>query len=420
MQQNQKEKPLMRDFIGLNTHTVQFKTDLYQPVTRLLRDYHNFNWDVGDDTSRPTQFPMTQGTMKVNWEELYGSWRKAGYKINATVQFGRVEQKDWKDPANDAYKYGLAFGKFFGPSSPLDLLESMEIGNEPGHYDDAFYRAIFENMARGLREADPKLKIATCATFAHKSGKYHKNIETVKGLEHLYDIINVHSYAQAEGYPTWRRSFPEDPKLKYLTDIQELINWREANAPGKQVWLTEFGWDSTTKPQATEGTFKDWVGVTDTQQAQYIVRSFLVFSAMDMDRAYLYWFNDSDKPSVHSSSGLTRNYQPKPSFHAVAHLLSTLGDYRFSRVVTQKTGDLYVYEFQHATDPTQRIWAVWSPTGADRQTEVNLSLGVTPRKAERMPLAPGTPESVSWKKGETGEIKLTVGESPIFLWLKNN
>ena len=53
-----KTKPLFRDFMGLNVHTVQFKTELYKPVTRLLRDYHGFKWDVGDETDFPTRFPF--------------------------------------------------------------------------------------------------------------------------------------------------------------------------------------------------------------------------------------------------------------------------------------------------------------------------------------------------------------------------
>ena len=32
--------PLMRDFIGLNGHTVQFKPDLYRPLSGVVRDYH--------------------------------------------------------------------------------------------------------------------------------------------------------------------------------------------------------------------------------------------------------------------------------------------------------------------------------------------------------------------------------------------
>lgn len=411
-----KKKPLFRDFMGMNTHTVQHKPDLYRPTTELLRDYHNLDWDIGKDTAAPTKFPMSQNG--VNWRELYGSWRDAGYKINVCVQFGAIEPQDWKDLPRDAQAYGQAFARFFGPAGN-NLAESAEIGNEPGNYPDPAYRTLFENMAKGMRAGDPKLKIATCATFDKASGKYHKSLSTVRGLESLYDVINLHSYAQAEPYPTWRRSFPEDPKIDFLKDIRDVIVWRNANAPGKEVWLTEFGWDSTTKPQEKEGTFKDWVGVTDTQQAQYIVRGFLTLSAMDLNRAYLFWFNDSDKPSVHASSGITRDYQPKPSFHAMAHLYKTLGDYRFVRAVQQKPGALYVYEFQKGADPKQRIWAVWSPTGTSRKATVTLTgLPGKIKKAEQMPLAPGKAEAAVWKAGQKkGAILLEVDESPTYLWI---
>lgn len=410
-------KPLLRNFIGLNVHTVQFKPELYKPVTRVVRDYHNLDWDIGTDTSYRAQFPMSKN--KVDWQQLYGGWKRLGYEIDVCVQFGQIKPETWKNIPADAFAYGQDFARYFGPSGPHKLVTSVEIGNEPGDYPDETYRAVFENMAKGFRSGDPKLKIATCATFTSKSGKYHKSLSTVKGLEPLYDVINLHSYAQAEGYPTWRRSYPEDPKIPYLKDIRDVIAWRNANARGKEVWLTEFGWDATTQPQAREGTFKDWVGVTDTQQAQYIVRSFLVFSAMDIDRAYLYFFNDSDKASVHAAAGLTRNFQPKPSFHAVAHLLKTLGDYRWTRAVQQITGDRYVYEYRHATDPSRRVWAVWAPTGSGRKLPITLS-GIPGRieKAERMPLKPGAAETVPFEKVSGSGTRLEASESPVYLWLR--
>ncbi|HVK05284.1 MAG TPA: hypothetical protein VM490_17530 [Armatimonadaceae bacterium] len=416
-----RPKPLLREFVGLNTHTTQFRPELYKPVTRLLRDYHNLKWDVGNDTSAATRFPMSENG--VNWQELYGGWRKAGYGINVCVQFSGIKPTDWKDVPKDAYRYGESFARFFGPSGK-DLAEAAEIGNEPGDYPDPVYRTLFENMAKGMRAGDPKLKIATCATFAKESGKYHKSLSTVKGLEHLYDVINLHSYAQAEGYPTWRRSFPEDPKLEFLKDVEEVIAWRDANAPGKEVWLTEFGWDSTTKPNLTTGDFVKWEGVTDAQQAQYIVRAFLGFTAMDLDRAYLYWFNDGDKPTVHASSGLTRDYQPKPSFHAVAHLLGSLGEYRFARAVDRQPGKVYAFEFRKGSDPADRVWAVWSPTGSGRKETVTLTgLPGKVTKAERMPLAAGPAEKVALVDGKdgggaNGEARLEITESPTYLWMR--
>jgi hypothetical protein len=411
-------KPLLRDFIGLNTHTIQFRTELYRPVTRRLRDYHPFHWDVGDDTDFATTFPFARN--RVNWEEVYGGWVKAGYDVHVTVMFDELPPPKWKDLPRDARAYGAAFAKAFGPSGERKLVQSVEIGNEPGKYDDASYRTLFENVAGAMRKADPKLLISTCAVYDRASGDYHKAADTVKGLEALYDIVNVHSYAMAEGWPTWRRSFPEDERIAFLEDIRGVIDWRDRNAPGKQVWLTEFGWDASSKRPAPDGPSKDWVDVSDEQQAQFIVRGFLTFAELDLDRAYLYWFNDSDEPSLHAASGITRNYEPKPSFHAMAHLFLTLGDYRFSRVVAKRAGDLFAFEFRHGAEPGKRIVAVWSPTGEERTASARLDVDAAEvERAERMPLRAGRAEAVPWTPSGDG-IELQVGESPVYLWLRED
>ena len=85
------EKPLMKDFIGINGHTVGFNPELYAPVCRLVRDYHPYLWDVHDKPGAATALPMAQhidwedksGKFRswhkpVNWKELYSAWIKAG------------------------------------------------------------------------------------------------------------------------------------------------------------------------------------------------------------------------------------------------------------------------------------------------------------------------------------------------------
>lgn len=411
------KKNLFRDFMGLNVHSVGFKPELYKSVCRLVRDYHPMAWDLGDDTGNAAEFPHTRNNI-VNWLDEYGSWKKAGYDIDASLQFEQTAPGKWKDMAKDAFAYGRSFAQYFGPSGMHPLVDSVEIGNEPGNYHDTEFRMVFENMARGLREGDPHLPIATCNIVPGKGDKYTKSLSSIAGLESLYDIINIHTYAFAEQYPTWRRSYPEDPNIKYLTPITDTIAWRNANAPGKQIWVTEFGWDSTTKPNLPTGDFSKWVGSTDTQQAQYLVRSFLVFSALDVDRAYIYYFNDEDAPTLHASSGLTRNFTPKPSYYAVSHLYDTLGNYRFARTVAQEAGSLYVYEYQSAADNKDRIWAVWSPTGTNREVETALPAfrGKIVR-AEQMPLQAGEAKSVAVHM-QGGKATLTVGESPIYLWIR--
>jgi hypothetical protein len=411
-----ESRPLMREFVGINGHTVQFKPALYQPVCRLVRDYHPVEWDLGKKTAELPPFPFAKN--RVDWSKVYGSWRSNGWDINVSLMFESIARTNWTDIEADARAYGQAFAREFGPSGARRLVDAVEIGNEPGKWSDADYTKLFRAMAEGIRAGDPKLKIATCNLTTGKSGSYEKSVVCLTNSTALYDVLNVHSYAQLENWPTWRRSFPEDPRLKnYLQDVDALCRWRDTNAPGKPVWLTEFGYDSSTKPAPTTGDFAKWVGVNDTQQAQWLVRSLLVFSAMPVERAYIYFFDDNDKPGLHASAGVTRHFQPKPSYHALAHLQRVLGEYRFNRVVKNEAGKVRVQEYRDGKNPKRLIWAVWSPTGEGRSEVVTLE--VTPGKlvdVQKMPLGldaiapPALP-----RQAAPGQIEVTVDESPLYL-----
>jgi hypothetical protein len=411
------QRPVMSELIGVNGHTVQFKPELYAKACRQVRDYHSFEWDMGRETDFVPRFPEARN--HVNWDAVYGSWQKAGFETDVCVMFNNTPPDSWKDLSKDARAYGLAFAKAFGPSSTRQLVTSCEVGNEPGDYSDEQYRTLFQAMANGLREGDPKLKIATCNLTTGKSGKYSKSVACVKGLESLYDVLNIHTYAVVEGWPSWRRSYPEDPKIEFLKSVEALIAWRNANATGKELWVTEFGWDASTKPNRQTGEFAKWNGnVSDVKQAQYLVRAFLTFAMMDVTRAYLYFFNDSDEPSFHASSGITRNFQPKPSFYAVAHLYRSLGDYRFSQTVVKKEGDAYALLFAHASESKKKILVAWSPTGSGHTGEIDLPIGkARVVRAEQMPMADGDPRRIQ-PSTKSGSIHVVLEESPTYYWLE--
>lgn len=391
--------------MGINGHTVQFKPDLYAPICDLVRDYHPVEWDLGQDSDYEPPFPFARN--RVNWEAVYGSWQRKGWRIDVSLMFETLPREKWKNLAADSRAYAERFARAFGPSSKLALVESVEIGNEPGKFNDADYRIVFENMARGFRAGDSKLRIVTGALTTGKSHDYAKSVTCIEGLTNLFDVLNLHSYAETEGWPTWRRSFPEDPRLKnFVADIANLCAWRDQHAPGKPVWLTEFGYDSTTKKPNPNNEFKQWVGVTDEQQAQWLVRSFLLFATLPIERAYIFFFNDSDEAQVHGSSGLTRNFQPKPSFHAVAHMRKTLGDYRFARM--KNIGSARMAEFEHETKGN-RIWVVWLPTGEGRAERIQLPSAKI-LSAERMPLSANANTALTV---EDGIIEAT--ESPLYI-----
>ncbi len=404
------EAPLFRDFVGLNGHTVAFKPRLYQPVCRVVRDYHPANWDLEGDTSRLPEWPFARN--RVSWETVYGSWNKEGLKISACLQIDDMG-KHWKDPVADARAYGKSFAQHFGPGGKWPYVEWVEIGNEPGLYDDASYRRLFEAMARGIREGNPRMKIVTCNVEDGPSDRYWKGADLFRDAGQWYDVLQIHRYAIAEQWPVWRRTYPENAAVPYLSSVQKLLDWRNRHAPGKPVWVSEFGWDCSTKKPDPKGEWAKWVGSTDAEQARWLVRSFFLFAGMGVDKAFVYFFNDEDKPSLHACSGLTRNYQPKPAYHAVAWMLRHLENHRFHRIIQASPDTGYVYEFTPEKDAGAVVWAAWHPT-----RKVTLELPMTGiSKAERMPLS-SAPAGEIRIPLTSGQASLPLQEEPLLLWLK--
>ncbi len=428
-------------------HYIVTQTDgeMYSPVAGLLRDYHNLNWDISKSNTGvfptpppyPYQFPFALNG--VNWEHhAYKPWTEAGFRNNAAIQFGTgdistpearatnssIQYYDWNDLAADAYNYGYVFADYFKTGGEHPYVDSIQIGNEPTNYTAGEYREVLKHMARGIKAADPNMKVVTAAMSVNSQSIYSKPVELLisqnDNLLDDIDAIAIHTYPHADPnpWPEWERTYPEDtrPNFNYLKHVQDLIDWRNATpgAQNKEIWVTEFGYDSSTR------TNPPWVGVTDAQQAQWLTRSYLAFAAMGVDRAYMFWFHDSDSPSVHGSSGLTRGqgetFEYKPSFFALRHLYETLGDYRFGSVILKLDGDLFIYEYESETDPNDIIWAIWSPTGNGREVEMILDGIVgTPLFADRMPLDDGLAQLVDFDLLGSGRIRLMVGESPTYL-----
>jgi hypothetical protein len=450
-------KPLFRDYMGINGH-LTFKPELYRQVCRLVRNYHNIEWDVakvGDSITIP------ETVNHINWKrDVYGPWKQNGFETDICLQFGSFGTgipnlsdlgNIWKGKEQWAYDYGKRVATYFGPSGVEKLATSFEIDNEPGgRFDPVLHRVLFKQMTSGIRAGDAKALILTPYVKAGASDDWAQGLSTIYGdkdILPLYDVINIHTYATLPKSFTsenlWNRSYPEDPGLDYLKVVDQAIAWRNQNARGKKVWITEFGYDACT-PAAMEHRQGwmlklNWQGATDLQQAQYLVRSYLAFAAKDVDRAYLFYYNDNDEASFHGASGLTRNFQPKMSFWAVKQLYETLGDYRLNRIVKNDAGNLFVYEFEQGegenglgqggnergADSSKKIWVAWSPTGAKTQEkegyqprEVKVTLTGLPGKPTRvtgMATADGQAPEPKWEQTGDTAITLTIGESPIYI-----
>ena len=120
-------KPLLKDFMAINGHFT-FKPELYRQVGRLVRNYHNVNWDV-KQPGDPITVPICVN--KVNWKnDVYGRWQKAGYETDICIQFSGFQtdakdyQRFWTGQEAWCYDYGKAMAGYFGPSGREKLCTS--------------------------------------------------------------------------------------------------------------------------------------------------------------------------------------------------------------------------------------------------------------------------------------------------------
>ena len=399
----------LKDFLGLCVHTVQFHPERYEGVTGVVRDYHPVSWDLADDTSQLPPLPLAKN--RVDWSRVYGGWRRAGLRAHASLMLSNLPAAKWKNLEADARAYGRAFAQLAGPGGK-NWLEAVEIDNEPANYSDADYARVFDAMTKGIREGDPRLQIATCNVTAGKGGKYDKPVELFRPFLDRVDVFTIHTYAQTDGWPTWHRTFPEDPATPYLRDVRALVAWRDAHAKGKPVWVTEFGWDATTSLAGRKGDFAQWEGnVSDAAQAAYLLRSIPLFLAEGVERAHIYFFDDKDEPQLHGASGILRNGQPKPAWHALRQIQALLGDARMERL--DHDGPLYTARWRK---PDGACWLMLWTAEADKDSTAPCIIRQRPlSNAIPMTLSETEPTPVRITSAGDGGWSVPAGPRPIFL-----
>ncbi len=419
-----QSKPLIKDFMGINGHSYLFKPELYAKTSQLARAYHPYYWDVKDDLCNTLSLPFTIEKVKddevLNWSSIYCDWQNYGYDIDLSIMLDALNNHNLDDDESCIYTYADEIMLHLG-----EIVNSIEIGNEVPNLTNDEYLKVFDVMACAIKNRNPHMPVVTAAVST-KPDQYEKSIDLFQTREEMYDVINAHTYSFKEGYPTWERSYPEDNKTEYLNKVDDLISWRNRYAPNKHIWITEFGYDAPSKEairdNKREKNMERWIPSTELEQAQWLVRSFLIFSAKDVQRAYLYFFNDQDRLSLHESSGITRNYKPKPAFYAVSQLYNSLGDYQFEKIVKKKYEDIYIYQYISKVQDDDlmcrdRVWVAWRPTknGNLKSFSTKSPFG-RPDKIEQM-MTTSKLQSVAWEwEPETEKITVEISGSPIYIY----
>ncbi|XP_005093934.1 uncharacterized protein LOC101858845 [Aplysia californica] len=355
---------------------------LYSPVASHGRNYHNMDWDVTDpdvsaDYSKMAAGGGTQAKSWLDWDKEYLAWARSNLTVHASLQFtaDMFSESVWDNVGRSSRRYGEEFARHFGPSRGASSVKAAEVGNEPWRYPAAFYKTVLDNMAAGLKHGDPNILVLPGAFQAddkESAGNYIGTRVTETALPSI-DVINFHHYSYVTGNDGVRRAtFPEHPASSF-NSLRNMLRWRDANAPHKPVWVTEWGWDSAGVGEACN--FHECV--SETAAAVYAKRGLLLHARHGVERSTWFFYgnlNDCDD-HIYCRSGLTGSqhagFAKKKTYVALQNLLSLLGHFHFLEAIREDDHG-YVYAFGSPDAGWQGYvtshLVAWQPVDAEHAT----------------------------------------------------
>ncbi|MBO5111010.1 MAG: hypothetical protein J6D21_09875 [Clostridia bacterium] len=327
-----------------------------------------------------------------------------------------------------------------GKQTGLGYLDYIELGNEPNGGDQynsmtpwqlaAHHSASYDGhegtmgAGYGAIYADPDTQVAMAGLAGCPVG-YIRSMAMWAKLNRQdgdlpFDIINVHTYCRSyinvNGNNVAVGSSPESFGL--VESLQELIDWRDTYYPDKQIWLTEFGWD-TNEDYLTEQSSHSYGEYTSRQvQAMWMVRSYLLLSASGVDRAFWYMCGGGNDDSVgkYGTCGVIDGKgQKKDSWYYMNTLHKTIGDMSFQEDFESGHRDVMVYRYMN--EEGKNAYVLWCPTADGTKVE-NYELhlcGATTAELVEFANLEDTGIHSDLTVDANGKVTVTVSECPIII-----
>jgi polysaccharide biosynthesis protein PslG len=200
---------------------------------------------------------------------------------------------------------------------------AYEIWNEPGHprfwstgRNPAAYTRLLQAAYPAIKAADPS---ATVLVGGLSSYDYRFLDEIyASGGQGAFDAVALHPYTDCGISPTvtWYDSAGALFGFAF-TGYREVRKRMLARGDDKPLWLTEFGWTTTTET-CQGGAWTS--GVSETAQADYLTMAMKTLESDPYVQVAL-WYNlrqeDGDRDHVEGRWGLLRSdFTPKPAYAA--------------------------------------------------------------------------------------------------------
>lgn len=477
-----RKLPLFKDFIGINGFNNEPIGKLN--CAGFIREYHNWVWNEGMASSYSQ--PYIKGNIKWdlsywNFDTFYDNINKQGLNICPVIQnnvpwltfyngtqyltkpldapkINPENPSSYKNHANFMFQIAARYGsKTIENSriqvksdqikkSGLNLIKYYENWNEqnkwwkgrseffsPYEYSamtsadyDGHENTIFiENHNNlGLKTADPYAKLVmgglAGGTLDYIKAMNFWSKQYRKDKKIPIDVINIHDYFNVTTNNITQGISPEDFRIR--EKMEAFVNYRNKNMPEKEVWLSEFGYNTSAN---TIYSVPEIAGYTrEETQARWLIRSFLELAASGIDKAIMYRLSDEEEDNVTGNTfcttGLTSKrslgYLPKISWFYVYTLKNNLFNFRYSRDITSNNNNVKIYEFIHDS-LNQKAYAIWCPTSIN-QSIYNYTFDL-PSSSKSIRIVEFQNNSITGLQKDTllsnNQLNLNVTEKPIIL-----
>lgn len=194
-----------------------------------------------------------------------------------------------------------------------------------------------------------------------------------------FRAINLHHYSVDE----WRRGIaPELDRELAATNpnsgLVRILNFRKKWLPQQQVWVTEFGFSD--HPQDATAALPHYPNADlEEVQAQWLVRNYLIFNRLGVDRAFTYQLTDDGSDQWHGyfnhtgvidrtdAGGWLPEFRRKKSWFYLFTLRNRLEGFSFKNFEEKLAADgrpMWIYQFENQ-EIGQTARLVWLPTDTD-------------------------------------------------------
>lgn len=182
----------------------------------------------------------------------------------------------------------------------------------------AQYVAMMKSAYASVKAADSAALVVGGATV-YNNDAFLSSVYAAGG-KGSFDVWSTHPYMGKADSPP---ETPDDGHVWIMDHVKAVRALMVANGDSnKPIWFTEFGWSS----HATAPGADPWkLGVTDAQQADYLVRTMKFVQSKHPYVTVVIWYNERNKATgdlQEDNYGLmTRDFQPKPVYNSIKTFL---------------------------------------------------------------------------------------------------